>query len=150
MTLKDDLKSDLTAAIKGRDQVRAGTLRMTLAAITNAEVAGDTAKELSDEQLLAVVTKEAKKRKEAAEAYDGAGRPELAEKERAELQVLEGYLPAQLGDDQLAQLIGEAVEETGASGMKDMGKVMKVLQPRIAGRADGSKVAALVRAQLGA
>ena len=149
MTLKDDLKTDLTRAMKQRDQVRAGTLRMTLAAITNAEVAGSSARELSDDEVRAVVTKEAKKRREAAEAYDGAGRAELADGERAELAVLEDYLPAQLDDAQLGQLIGDVVDQTGAAGMGDMGKVMKALQPQIAGRADGGKVAALVRARLG-
>ena len=149
MTLKDDLKTDLTRAMKQRDQVRAGTLRMTLAAITNAEVAGSSARELSDDEVRTVVTKEAKKRREAAEAYDGAGRAELADGERAELAVLEDYLPAQLDDAQLGQLIGDVVDQTGAAGMADMGKVMKALQPQIAGRADGGKVAALVRARLG-
>lgn len=150
MSLKDDLHTDLTAAIKERDQVRTATLRMTLASVMNAEVAGKSARTLSDDEVLAVITKEAKKRREAAEAYDGAGRTELADNERAELAVLETYLPAQLGDAEIKQLIGEVMEETGASGMKDMGTVMKILQPRIAGRADGGKVAGLVRAQLGA
>lgn len=148
MSLKDELHQDLTSAIKGRDQVRAATLRMTLASVTTAEVAGTTAKELSDDEVLKVITKEAKKRREAADAYAAAGRPELAERETAELQVLSGYLPAQLSDAQITALVQEAVAETGASGMKDMGKVMKVLQPRIAGRADGGAVAGIVKSAL--
>ncbi|NHN56824.1 GatB/YqeY domain-containing protein [Calidifontibacter sp. DB0510] len=148
MTLKQTLQSDLTAAIKGRDQVRAGTLRMALAAVTNAEVAGDAAKELTDAETLAVLTKEAKKRREAAEAYDGAGRAELADKERAELGVLETYLPQQLSQDELRQLVAEAIAETGASSPAGMGQVMKVLQPKIAGRADGRQVADAVKRAL--
>lgn len=148
MTLKQTLQFDLNQAMKARDKVAAGTLRMALAAITNAEVAGDTAKELSDDEMLKVVTKEAKKRKEAAEAYDGAGRSELAEQERAELAVLEKYLPAQLSDAELDQMVAEAVAETGATNMGAMGNVMKILQPKIAGRADGGKVAAAVKRAL--
>ncbi len=148
MTLKQTLQSDLNQAMKARDKVASGTLRMALAAITNAEVAGDTAKELTDDEALKVVMKEAKKRKEAAEAYDGAGRAELAEQERAELGVLEKYLPAQLSDADLDQMVAEAVAETGATNMAGMGNVMKVLQPKIAGRADGGKVAAAVKRAL--
>ncbi len=148
MTLKDTLKADLKQSMKDRDAVRSGTLRMALAAITNAEVAGDTAKELSEKEELAVITKEAKKRREAAEAYDGAGRAELAEQERAELAVLEAYLPAQLTDAELDQLVADAVAESGATGMAGMGSVMKILQPKTNGRADGAKVAAAVKRAL--
>lgn len=148
MTLKDTLKADLKQSMKDRDQVRSGTLRMALAAITNAEVAGDTAKELNEKEELAVITKEAKKRREAAEAYDGAGRPELAEQERAELAVLETYLPAQLTDAELDQMVAEAVAESGATNMGGMGQVMKILQPKTNGRADGGKVAAAVKRAL--
>ncbi|PRY59455.1 hypothetical protein BCF74_10945 [Knoellia remsis] len=144
-TLKDRLHTDLTDAMRARDKVRSGTLRMTLTAITNAEVAGDEAKELTDDEVLKVVAKEAKKRKEAATAYTEAGRPELAENEEAELAVLEGYLPKQLDDAELEQIVRAAVTETGATGMPQMGQVMKVAQAQIAGRADGGRVAAIVK-----
>jgi len=144
-SLKDTLRSDLTYAIRGRDQVRAGTLRMVLTSVTNEEVAGTEARELSDDEVLKVITKEAKKRREASAAYTGAGRAELAAKEDAELAIVEAYLPAQLGDDELEKLVAEAVAETGATGMPQMGLVMKAVQPRVAGRADGGRVAAVVK-----
>ncbi len=148
MTLKQTLHSDLTTAMKAHEKVRAATLRMTLSAITNAEVAGDEARELTDDEVLGVITKEAKKRREAAKAYDDAGRGELAGTERAELEVLETYLPAQLGDDELQALVADAIAETGATGMAGMGQVMKAVQPKVAGRADGARVAALVKKTL--
>ena len=144
MTLKQTLQSDLNQAMKSRDKVTAGALRMTIAAVKTAEVSGDTAKELTDDETLKVITKEAKKRREAADAYDAANRPELAEQERAELVVLEKYLPAQLSDAELDQMVAEAVTESGATNMGGMGNVMKILQPKIAGRADGGKIAAAV------
>ncbi|TWP34333.1 GatB/YqeY domain-containing protein [Leekyejoonella antrihumi] len=148
MTLKQTLKSDLTSAMKARDKVRTGTLRMTLSAVTNAEVAGAEVRELSDDEVLKVVIKEAKKRREAATAYDDANRAELAEQERAELEVLEAYLPSQLSDEELDALAKDAVAETGATGMAGMGQVMKVVQPKIAGRAEGGRVAAAVKRAL--
>ena len=123
-SLKETLRSDLTDAIRGRDQVRAGTLRMVLTSVTNEEVAGTEARELSDDEVLKVIAKEAKKRREASAAYTGAGRAELAAKEDAELAIVEAYLPAQLGDDELERLVAEAVAETGATGMPQMGLVM--------------------------
>jgi uncharacterized protein YqeY len=144
-TLKEQLQHDLHDAMRARDKVRSGTLRMTLTSITNAEVAGDEARELSDDEVLKVVAKEAKKRKEAATAYTQANRPELAAAEEAELAVLEGYLPAQLGDDELRAIVLRAVESTGATGMPQMGLVMKAAQGEVAGRADGGRVAAVVR-----
>ena len=144
-SLKDTLRSDLTDAIRGRDQVRAGTLRMVLTSVTTEEVAGTEARELSDDEVLTVIAKEAKKRREASAAYTGAGRAELAAKEDAELAIVEAYLPAQLGDDELERLVAEAVAETGATGMPQMGLVMKAVQPRVAGRADGGRVAAVVK-----
>lgn len=144
-TLKETLRSDLTTAMKARDTVRSATLRMTLSAVTTAEVAGDTAVELSDDEVLKVIAKEAKKRKEAATAYTDAHRPELAEKEEAELAVLETYLPTQLGDEELEALVRRAVADTGATGMPQMGQVMKAVQPVVAGRADGGRVSAVVR-----
>jgi hypothetical protein len=144
-SLKATIRHDLHDAMRAHDKVRAGTLRMTLSAITNAEVAGDVARELSDDEVLKVIAKEAKKRKEAAEAYTGADRPELAEQEMAELDVLDGYLPAQLGDAELEAIVARAVEATGATGMPQMGQVMKAAQAEVAGRADGGRVAAIVR-----
>ena len=144
-SLKDTLRSDLTEAIRSRDQVRAGTLRMVLTSLTNEEVSGTEARELSDDEVLKVIAKEAKKRREASAAYSDAGRAELAAKEDAELVVVEAYLPAQLGDDELESLVKAAVAETGATGMPQMGVVMKTVQPRVAGRADGGRVAAVVR-----
>lgn len=144
-TLKGTLQSDLHDAIRSKDKVRSGTLRMTLTAITNAEVAGDEARELSDDEVLKVIAKEAKKRKEASTAYTDAGRPELAATEDAELVVLETYLPRQLDDAELERIVRAAVESTGATGMAQMGQVMKVAQGEIAGRADGGRVAAIVK-----
>lgn len=148
--LKARLRTDLNAAIKGRDELTTATLRMTLTAITNEEVAGKVARELSDDEVVRVITREAKKRREAAEAYDAAGRAELAARERAEGEVLDRYLPAQLGDDELADLVRTAIAETGASSIRDMGTVMKTVQPRVAGRADGKRVSDEVRRRLGA
>lgn len=148
--LEHRLHDDLTAAIRSRDEVAAATLRMALTAVKNEAVSGAEARELSDADVVAVLGREAKKRRESATAYDDANRPELAARERAELAVLEGYLPAQLTDDELAALVAEAVAETGADSPRAMGAVMKLLTPRIAGRADGGRVAAAVRSALGA
>jgi uncharacterized protein YqeY len=147
-SLKATVQSDLTDAIRQRDQVRSGTLRLALTSITNEEVSGTEARELSDDEVLKVLAKEAKKRKEAATAYSGAGRPELAAKEEAELVVLEAYLPAQLSDDELTTIVAAAIEQTGATGMPQLGQVMKVAQGVVAGRADGGRVAATVKAAL--
>lgn len=146
--LKATLQAHLTEAMRSKDRVRAGTLRMALTAITTEEVAGKEHRELSEEEVLRVVTKEGKKRREAAEAYRQARRPELAEAEEAELAVLEEYLPAQLSDEELETLVREAVAESGASDLRGMGQVMKVLQPRVAGRAEGGRVAAIVKRAL--
>jgi hypothetical protein len=148
--LKQRLRDDLTTAIKARDELVASTVRMALTALTTEEVAGDTARELSDDEVLAALTREAKKRREAATAFEGAGRAEMAARERAELEVLERYLPAQLSDDELAEIVEAAVAETGASSPADMGRVMKLVQPRVARRADGARVAAQVRRRLAA
>jgi len=148
--LKDRLRADLNTAMRARDQVRMRTLRMALTSITNAEVAGASARDLSDEEIVKVLIREAKKRREAAEAFGAAGRDEQAAAERAEGDVLAGYLPAQLDDDELGALVSAAIAETGAAGMKGMGQVMKVLTPQVAGRADGARVAAEVRRRLGA
>jgi uncharacterized protein len=147
-TLKEQLRADLTAAIKGRDELRAATLRMALTALTTEEVAGREQRELRDEEVLAVLRRETKKRREAAAAYAGADRPELAEREEAERRVLEAYLPAALPAARLAELVAAAIRETGATGPQAMGAVMKAVQPRVAGRAEGGAVAAEVRRQL--
>jgi hypothetical protein len=146
--LKDRLRTDLTAAMRARDQVRMRTLRMALSSISNEEVSGASARVLSDDEVMKVLTREARKRKEAAEAFGSAGREDQAAAERAEGEVLAGYLPAQLDDDELSALVAAAIAETGASGRQGMGQVMKVLTPRIAGRADGGRVAAEVRRRL--
>ena len=146
--LKDQLRSDLTAAMKARDEVRTRTLRMALTAVSNAEVAGATARELSDDEVLKVLTREAKRRREAADAFATAGRTEQAAAEQAEGEVLDGYLPDQLGDDEIAAIVTAEIEQSGAVGMGAMGQVMKAVTPRIAGRADGGRVAAEVRRQL--
>jgi uncharacterized protein len=149
-TLKARLRSDLTAAIKDRNKVRSGTIRMVLTAITEAEVAGSEAVELSDQQVLDVVIREAKKRREAEAAYANAGRAELAEKERAESDVLADYLPQQLTQQEIADIVADAIASTGAAelGMKGMGRVMAQVTPQTKGKADGSVVAAEVRRQL--
>ncbi len=150
--LKDRLRADLTTAIKARDEVRSSTLRMVLTAITNAEVAGKEARELTDEDVVGVLSSEAKKRREAATAFEDGDRPEMAAKEKAEAAVLADYLPEQLSADDIADIVTAAVAQLGASGegMKAMGKVMGVVQPQVKGRADGGAVAAEVRRQLGA
>ena len=139
--LKDQLRDDLTAAMKARDQVRTRTLRMALTSLSREEVAGSSARELSDQEVIGVLTREAKRRREAAEAFAAAGRDEQA-------AVLDAYLPAQLSDEELAAMAAGVIAETGASGMAAMGQVMKALTPRVAGRADGARVAAEVRRQL--
>jgi uncharacterized protein YqeY len=148
MSLKERLQSDLTEAIRSRNELVAATLRMALTAVTTEEVAGKQARVLGDDEVLKVLARESKKRREAAEAFDGAGRAELAARERAEGEVLDAYLPAQLSDEEIAELVRAAVAETGASGPQAMGQVMKVVQPRVAGRAEGGRVAAEVKRQL--
>ena len=147
--LKDRLRSDLTAALKARDQVRVRTLRMALTSVTKEEVAGKSARELSDDEVIGVLTREAKRRREAADAFAAAGRQEQAAAELAEGAVLDAYLPAQLSDAELGALVAAAIEETGADSPRALGQVMRVLSPRVAGRAEGARVAAEVRRQLG-
>ena len=146
--LKDRLQADLTAAMKARDELTTATLRMVLTAVGTEEVAGKTARQLSDDEVLKVLAREAKKRREAATAFRDGGRQESADRELAEEQVLERYLPEQLSDDDLAALVRDAVAETGAAGPQAMGAVMKVVGPKVAGRAEGGRVAAAVRAAL--
>lgn len=146
--LKAQLRADLTTAMKSRDELRTATLRMVLTAVSAEEVAGKEARALTDDEVQAVLRREAKKRPEAAEAFAGAGRPQQAERERAEGDVLADYLPSQLQDADLAALVADVVTRTGAAGMKDMGRVMGEVQAAVAGRAEGSRVAAEVRRQL--
>jgi uncharacterized protein YqeY len=150
--LKVRLREDLITSIKARDALRSSTLRMVLSAITKEEVAGKEARELTDEDVLGVLTSESKKRREAAEAFEGAGRTEQAAKERAEAEVIAGYLPEQLSEDEIAALVSATIEDLGVrqDGIRAMGRVMGALQPKIKGRAEGGLVAATVRAQLAA
>ena len=149
--LKDRLRADLTTAIKARDEVRSSTLRMVLSAITTAEVAGKQARELSDDDIIGVLSAEAKKRREAATAFEAGGRDEMAAKEKAEALVLADYLPEQLSTEDVVAIVTAAVAQAGAAGegMKAMGKVMGIVTPQVKGRADGGAVAAEVRRQLG-
>jgi uncharacterized protein YqeY len=147
-TLKEQLRADLTTAMKARDDVRTRTLRMALTSITNEEVAGDSARDLSDDEVLKILGREAKRRREAATAFADAGRAEQAAAERAEEEVLSGYLPAQLSDEELKAIVEAAIADTGVSGPSAMGQVMRAVTPTIAGRAEGSRVAALVRSVL--
>jgi uncharacterized protein YqeY len=147
--LKERLRVDLSAAMKARDDVRTRTLRMALTAVTNEEVAGKQARELSDDEVVKVLTREAKKRREAAQAFADAGRTEQAAAEQAEGEVLSGYLPAQLSDEELSRLVSAAIAETGAAEPRAMGQVMKVVRPQVGDRAEGGRVAAEVKRQLG-
>ncbi|TYK50752.1 GatB/YqeY domain-containing protein [Actinomadura decatromicini] len=148
MTLKEKLETDLSAAMKARDEVRVRTLRSALTAVKNEEVAGKQARELSDEDVVRVLTREAKKRREAAAAFGDAGRDAQAKAERDEGEVLDEYLPAQLADEELTALVADAIAATGAAGPRAMGQVMKAVNPKVAGRAEGGRVAAEVKRQL--
>jgi uncharacterized protein YqeY len=146
--LLDQLRADLTAAMKERDTATLGPLRIALAAVMEAAVAGEEAKELSDAEVVAVLTKAARKHEEAAEAFAGAGRAEQAAAEEASRAVIARYLPAGLTDDELAALVTETLAEGGFSSPKDMGAAMKAVSAKVAGRADGKAVAALVKERL--
>lgn len=148
MSIKEQLKKDLTEAIRGRDEITSGTIRMVLTAITNEEVAGKEARVLSDEEIITVLSREAKKRREAAEAFENAGRADKSALEKSEGEVIAKYLPAQLSEADIAAIIAEAIASTGAQGPADMGKVMGAVKPKIAGKADGGLVSALVKAAL--
>jgi uncharacterized protein YqeY len=149
MGLKEKLQSDLTDAIRSRAEVKSGTIRMLLAAITTEEVSGKAARVLTDAEIITVLSREAKKRREAVEAYVAAKRTDLADKEKAEGDVISEYLPAQLSEDEIKKMIADAISETGAAGPAGMGLVMKILSPKIAGKADGGLVSGLVKAALG-
>ena len=148
MSIKETLQKDLTEAIRGRNEITSGTIRMVLTAITNEEVAGKEARVLSDEEVITVLSREAKKRREAAEAFETAGRTDNAALEKSEGEVIAKYLPAQLSEADIAAIIAEAIASTGSQGPGDMGKVMGAVKPKIAGKADGGLVSALVKAAL--
>ena len=149
MGLKEKLQADLTDAIKARNETKAGTIRMVLAAITTEEVSGKQARVLTDAEIITVLSREAKKRREAIDAYAAANRADLVAKEKSESDVISAYLPEQLSDSEIEKLVQEAISQTGASGASGMGQVMKFLQPKIAGKADGGKVSAIVKKALG-
>jgi len=144
MGLKEKLQADLTDAIRARDEVKSGTVRMLLTAITNEEVAGKSAKVLTDAEIITVLSRESKKRREAVDAYTEAKREDLANKEKAEGLIIAQYLPEQLSEAEIKKMIADAIAETNAAGPAGMGLVMKVLQPKIAGKADGGVVSKLV------
>ena len=146
--LKAKLRSDLTDAIRARDEIKSGTIRMVLTAITNEEVAGKVAKELTDAEVITVLSREAKKRREAAEAYEAAGRADKAALEKSEGEIIAGYLPQQMSESEVAALVASAIAASGATGPGDMGKVMGILKPQGAGKADGAMVSGLVKAAL--
>ncbi|MFJ9523562.1 GatB/YqeY domain-containing protein [Kitasatospora sp. NPDC101801] len=147
-TLKQQLQEDLTAAIRSRDELASSTIRLTLSAVTAQEKAGETERTLSDDEVLKVIAREAKKRREAAEAFDAAGRTDSAAQERAEGELLARYLPKQLSDEELTAIVAEAVAASGATGPQGMGAVMKLVKPKVDGLAEGGRVAAAVKAAL--
>ena len=148
MSIKETLKADLTEAIRSSDKVVSGTIRMVLTAITNEEVSGKEARVLTDDEVITGLSREAKKRREAAEEFAKAGRTDKAAEEKAEGEVIAKYLPAQLSEDDIKKLIAAAIASTGAAGPADMGKVMGAIKPQIAGKADGALVSSLVKAAL--
>ena len=148
MALKEKLQNDLTEAMRARDEVRSSTIRMVLTAIKNEEVSGKEARDLSDAEVITVLSREAKKRREAAEAFEQAGAADRAANEKAEGVIITEYLPAQLSESEIKELIAVAIAESGATGPQQMGQVMKLIQPKIAGRADGGIVSSLVKAAL--
>ena len=148
MSLKEKLQNDLTGAMRARDEIRSSTIRMILTSIKNEEVAGKEARDLSDGEIITVLSREAKKRREAAEAFDQAGAKDRADQERAEGGIIAEYLPKQLSEAEIKELIATAIAETGANSPAQMGLVMKSLQPKTAGKADGGLVSSLVKAAL--
>ena len=148
MALKEKLQNDLTEAMRARDEVRSSTIRMVLTAIKNEEVSGKEARDLSDAEVITVLSREAKKRREAAEAFEQAGASDRAANEKAEGVIIAEYLPVQLSESEIKELISSAIAESGATGPQQMGQVMKLIQPKIAGRADGGIVSSLVKAAL--
>jgi uncharacterized protein len=150
MGLKETLQADLTEAIRSRNELTSGTIRMLLAAIQVEEVAGKEARVLKDDEIIKVLSREAKKRREAVDAYKEAGRADKAEQEAKEGEVILKYLPAQLSEAEIKKIVADAVAESGATTPQQMGQVMKIVQPKVAGKADGALVSSLVKAALGA
>ena len=152
MSLHDQIEADLRTAMKSRDKARTSALRMLIAAIKNRATADGLSPQgrLDDEVVEKVLATEVKRRREAAVAYEEAGRTESAASEAAEAEIYEAYLPEQLSDDELAAIVDEAIAETGAQSPKEMGQVMKAAMAKVQGRADGSRVSALVKARLSA
>ena len=148
MSIKETLQADLTEAIRGRNEIVSGTIRMVLTAITNEEVSGKEARTLTDAEIITVLSREAKKRREAAEAFADSGRADKAALEKAEGEVIAKYLPAQMSEEEIKKLIAAAIAQTGASGPSDMGKVMGVIKSQVAGKADGATVSGLVKEAL--
>ena len=148
MGLKERLQGDLTEAIRSRDELRSGTIRMVLTAITNEEVSGKSARVLADAEIITVLSREAKKRREAADAFKDAGHADRSQRETDEGKVITEYLPEQLSEDEVKKIIADAISETGSSGPACMGVVMKAIQPKVAGKADGGTVSGLVKAAL--
>jgi hypothetical protein len=148
MGIKEQLQSDLTEAIRSRNEIVSGTIRMVLTSIRNEEVSGKEERTLADAEIITVLTREAKKRREAAEAFADAGRADKAELEKAEGEVIAKYLPAQMSEDDVKKLVAAAIAQSGAVGPGDMGKVMGILKPQVAGKADGGLVSGLVKAAL--
>jgi len=148
MSIKEQLRADLTDAIRSRNEIVSSTIRMVLTAITTEEVAGKEARQLSDDEVIVVLSREAKKRREAADAFASAGHPAKSDLEKAEGEVIAKYLPAQLTADEVKQIIADAIASTGAAGPADMGKVMGTIKPKIAGKADGALVSSLVKESL--
>ena len=148
MGLKERLQGDLTEAIRSRDELRSGTIRMVLTAITNEEVSGKSARVLVDTEIITVLSREAKKRREAADAFRDAGHADRSERETSEGKIITEYLPEQLSEDDVKNIISDAITETGAAGPAGMGLVMKAIQPKVAGKADGGVVSGLVKAAL--
>ena len=148
MSIKETLQANLTEAIRSRDEIVSGTIRMVLTAITNEEVSGKEARKLTDAEIITVLSREAKKRREAAEAFADAGRADKAALEKAEGEVIAKYLPEQMSEDEIKKLIAASIAQTGASGPGDMGKVMGVIKGQTAGKADGAIVSGLVKEAL--
>jgi hypothetical protein len=148
MGIKEQLQSDLTEAIRSRNEIVSGTIRMVLTSIRNEEVSGKEERTLADAEIITVLTREAKKRREAAEAFADAGRADKAELEKAEGEVIAKYLPAQMSEDDVKKLVAAAIAQSGSAGPGDMGKVMGILKPQVAGKADGALVSGLVKAAL--
>lgn len=148
MSLATRIEDDLKTAMKARDSETVGTLRMILASIKNLRAEAGHGADVSDEEMLDLLGREAKRRSEAASAYEEAGRPELADKERRELEIIKRYLPDQLDEEELRRLVDAAIEETGATDASDLGKVMSAVMPNVKGRADGKQVNAIARERL--